>query len=223
MPILATTIFLRRRGFRRFKIKIQSPSDVTHIARVRKVLGPGVPILIDANGSLETTTAANDLIAFGPFGIVLCEEPIEPRSFRELVGLEHSSGMPLMADESLCTRADADAITTAGGIRWWNLRLAKNGGFTGVLTLAQKARERGVQIQLGALVGETSLLTAASAAILPVLRPTFVESSFPGWLLRQDPFSNGPRTGATLRPEEGLMGLGVVPTRSRFSWRAMKI
>lgn len=223
MPIWATTTFFRRQGFRRFKIKIQGPSDVTRIARIRKVLGPGVPILIDANGSLETTTAAADLAAFGPFGVVLCEEPIEARSFRELAGLEQTSGMPLMADESLCTLADADAITNAGGIRWWNLRLAKNGGFTGVLTLAQKARERGVQVQLGALVGETSLLNAASAALLPFLRPTFAESSFPRWLLRQDPFTHGPRTGATLSPDDGVMGLGVVPTRSHLSWRAMQI
>jgi muconate cycloisomerase len=223
MPIWATSTFFRRQGFRRFKIKIQSPSDVTRIARMREVLGPGVPILVDANGSLETATAAADLTAFGPFGVVLCEEPIAARSFRELVELEQTSGMPLMADESLCTLADADAITTAGGIRWWNLRLAKNGGFTGVMTLAQKARQGGVQVQLGALVGETSLLNAASATILPILRPTFAESSFPRWLLRHDPFTHGPRTGAALRPNDGVIGLGVLPTRSQLSWRTMTI
>jgi muconate cycloisomerase len=223
MTITGMTHIYRRLGFRRFKIKIQSPEDLTRVAKVRKLVGPKIPILLDANGAFGAGDAAEDLSIFAPFDITVCEEPLAAKRFRDMVQLERDSGIPLMADESLCTRADADALTTAGGIRWWNLRLAKNGGFTGVLSLAQKARTHGVEIQLGALVGETSLLSAAGATILPALNPTFAESSFPQWLLKRDPFTHAIRPGALLKPQDGVIGLGVLPRTDPSTWPSIKL
>jgi L-alanine-DL-glutamate epimerase-like enolase superfamily enzyme len=96
-----------------------------------------------------------------------------------------------MADESLCSVQDAEALLPVGaGIRW-NLRLAKVGGFTGLLELAALARTHGIPCQLGALVGETSILTAAARACLGITDFRWVESAFPRLLLRTDPVVGG--------------------------------
>ena len=65
-------------------------------------------------------------------------------------------------------------------------RIAKNGGLLPALRIARRALEAGLDLQLGCLVGETSLLSAAGLAFLQACpRVRFVEGAFGRFLLRQ--------------------------------------
>ena len=93
----------------------------------------------------------------------------------------------------------------------FNIRIAKNGGLMPALRIARVALANGLDVQLGCLVGETSILTAAGIAFLeacPQVR--FVEGAFGLLLLRQDvvrrPIRFGWR-GRIRRPK--AFGLGV--------------
>jgi muconate cycloisomerase len=97
------------------------------------------------------------------------------------------SGIPVMADESLVTLDQARRLIELGACDYFNIRLSKNGGIAGSLTIAKLAHEAGIKIQVGAQVGETGILSAAGrtfAAHLPELE--CAEGSFGTWLLAED-------------------------------------
>ncbi|MEO0250288.1 MAG: enolase C-terminal domain-like protein, partial [candidate division WOR-3 bacterium] len=148
------------------------------------------------------------------FGVSSVEQPIPAGDVEELARVQRLGGLPVVADESLCTVADARLLRETRAADIWNLRLAKIGGFTGFLTLLQEAgyplppdctghgfspspQRRNVlayrpQIHLGVLVGETSLITAAARACLGLCPYRHVEYGYPRVLLKMDPFQGDP-------------------------------
>jgi muconate cycloisomerase len=92
-----------------------------------------------------------------------------------------------MVDESLVTLEDARQLVDAGACDLFNIRISKCGGLSNCLKLARTAEKAGLAYQLGAHIGETSVLSAAGrhlALSLPEVR--FVEGSSGGFLLRED-------------------------------------
>ncbi len=220
MPASIVARAARFYGFETFKVKIGDAVSLSRAAAVARATG-GRPLVLDANGqsSVGTTIAlAASLKAVG-IEVAAWEEPLGRGDLGGLSALR-KSGLTLMADESVVTRADAAVLSANGAVTQWNLRLAKNGGFSGLRALAGLAAKCGAAVQLGALVGETSCSGAAAfpaaALILAATGrlPLRCEASFPAWLLRQDPFTGGPvvRKGALTRTGDGA-GLGVTPAR----------
>lgn len=186
-------------GFRAFKVKIGDDAGLARVVAVARHVG-GAKLVVDANGSLVVQTALALSAALRAAGA----EPAvweEPLAVGTLGGLQRlaAAGMTLMADESIVTTADAERLIVNDAVAQWNLRLAKNGGFSGLRALARLAAKHGIRVQLGALVGETSVTGAAAFAAAALIRaetgalPLRVESSFAPWLLKKDPFSGGPR------------------------------
>ena len=67
-----------------------------------------------------------------------------------------------MADESLRDLADAERLIESGAARIFNVRLGKNGGVWAAHRLCARAREAGIGLHLGTMVGETGVLSRAS-------------------------------------------------------------
>ena len=89
--------------------------------------------------------------------------------------------------------------------------MSKNGGLLATLRLADLARERGIGVMLGAMVGESGILSAAARAFLQLVPDVrFVENSYGSFLLREDLVRQSTRFGygGRLRPLGGP-GLGV--------------
>jgi len=92
-----------------------------------------------------------------------------------------------MADESLVTVSDAEALAAAGACQYFNLRLSKCGGLAPAIEMAGIAEAAGLRYQLGCQVGETAILSAAGRAFAAWLEaPEYVEGSFGSLLLEQD-------------------------------------
>ncbi|RMF77511.1 MAG: hypothetical protein D6744_11285, partial [Planctomycetota bacterium] len=97
------------------------------------------------------------------------------------------TALDIIADESLLTIEDGQRLLDLGGVQVFNVRIAKNGGLLPALRLAHTALAAGRDVQLGCLVGETSILTAAGIAFLSVCpRVRFVEGAFGSLLLKGD-------------------------------------
>jgi muconate cycloisomerase len=108
-------------------------------------------------------------------------------SAADLVELARRCELPLIADESLLTMGDAQALLAAGQKVWWNIRLSKNGGLAHSLALANLAAERGVPFVIGCMVGESGILSAAQRRLLELAPPPrFVEGNYGRFLLRDD-------------------------------------
>lgn len=199
-------------GFREYKLKTGRPDDERRLEISRKILGPQRDIRVDANAgwTVEQTLAAVSMLR--QYNVSSIEQPIPAGDVAGLARIQKEGGIDVMADESLCSRADAAALIDADAANIWNVRLAKVGGFTGFLELVEMAGRAGVRIHHGVLVGESPLLAAAARACAGLTDFAHVEYGFPNILLKKLPFRRGPGglrgVGQPLRSEAGL---GVEP------------
>lgn len=215
MPIKLAVGTFRAAGFKEFKVKVGlSPSeDADRLRQIRSIIGRKAILRIDANGAWRGVTEASQAIEnLRKYDVAAVEQPIARGDAAALAQIAAATGIPVVADESMISQKDAAALLATGttDVRW-NLRVAKIGGITGMLRLASLAAQHGIAYQIGALVGETSLLTAALRACAGTLAPTHVECAFPGVLLKNDPFRPSPLLASRLPPLRQGVGLGVTP------------
>lgn len=181
----------RLAGLRDFKIKAAVEGWEAALRATHRALEPALArgratLRADANGGWSADSAIAAIPLLRECGVTALEQPLPRSADAELPRLVQAGCPDLIADESLLREADAVRLIDLG-VRVLNIRIAKNGGLLPAWRLAHRARARGVDIQLGCLVGETSLLTAAGIAFLnacPAAR--FVEGAFGGWLLKGD-------------------------------------
>ncbi len=193
---LARVLYLL--GYRWFKIKVgrDENADRTRLEAVKKAVGTGCRLFADANASWDLPTAERRLAELARYGIGVVEEPLTAGAAAgaDWRGLERATGVQLMADESLVTIEDARRLVASpgGGPSYWNVRLAKNGGFTGVSAMARLARENGVRVYAGILVGESGALAAAGRLAAYLTGAECLEYGFSRIFLRNDPFRGSP-------------------------------
>ena len=77
-----------------------------------------------------------------------------------------------MADESLVTLADADALIAAEAVDYFNVRVSKCGGLSRFRSaIARRAAAAGIGLQVGSQVGETAILSAEAGRHLAAHLP----------------------------------------------------
>lgn len=202
-------------GYSRFKVKVgkDEATDAKRLEAVRKAIGSSSWLAVDANAAWEAEEACQRIAGLRKFSVALAEEPLTPaaKDMLTLGELEKKTGMAIMADESLCTLADADRLLNEGSPSWWNLRIGKNGGFSGLRALSRKALEANVKLYGGVLVGETSCLAAAGRAAMGIANYECMEYGFPRVFIKGDPFRGGPGgfSGTAFPLKAARFGLGV--------------
>lgn len=183
-------------GYRRIKLKVtrDAEEDARRVTAVRRAAGQGMWLVADANGAWDYDEAVSRMRGLRRSGIQVVEEPLrrEAALCADYKKLEEVAGVSVMADESLVTLSDAERLLGQGSPSWWNLRLAKNGGVTGVAAFAALARAHGVRIYGGILVGETGALAAAGRYVFPRIGAECGEYGFSRVFLRGDPFRGSP-------------------------------
>ena len=146
---------------RALKLKLTGDLDVD-IARVQAVRAarPECWIGVDANqgfaiGDLDALVAA--LVAAD---VKLLEQPLARGREADLTG--YQCPIPIAADESALTLADVEGLV--GRFDVVNIKLDKCGGLTEGLAIAKRARELGLGVMVGNMVG--SSLSMAPAFVL---------------------------------------------------------
>lgn len=197
--------------FSQVKVKVGIGDDEARLALVRRIMGRKADIRVDANCAWRPEQAVEKIERLKRFGISSVEQPVGGRDFEGLRYVRERCGVPVMADESACSPSDIQLLAEMRACDIFNVRLAKCGGISGSLRMIEIARENSMKIQLGCLVGETSILGAAGrhfALAVPDL--IHVEGSYNRHLLETD--IAHPRMGfgfnGVARPLEGY-GLGV--------------
>ncbi|MEW5979009.1 MAG: enolase C-terminal domain-like protein [Acidobacteriota bacterium] len=154
-------------GFRKFKVKVGTglESDLERVAAVRRALGEGVSLGVDANGGWSLSEARRALPRLEAFQIAAVEQPIRPGNLQEMALLRAHSRIPFLLDESAWTARDVAALALAGAADAVNVYVGKAGGILPVLEAVQVAQACG----LGATLGSNLELGIAHAAMLHVL------------------------------------------------------
>jgi L-Ala-D/L-Glu epimerase len=141
---------------RALKLKLTGDLDID-TARVRAVRAarPGAWIGVDANQGYRID-ALNSLIpVLVEANVSLLEQPLARGREADLQG--YISPVPIAADESVLCLADVPGLV--GRFDVVNIKLDKCGGLTEALAMARKARELGLKVMVGNMVG-TSLAMA---------------------------------------------------------------
>ena len=179
---------MRLYGFRQAKVKVgvAGVDDVRALARVRKWVGPGMDLRIDANEAWSCNNLEAKLAPLLRFRITAVEQPVPHEAVEGLAAIRPRLGLPIMLDESLCSLSDAERAIAGGTCDLFNIRLSKCGGFVNSLRLAAIARGAGLGYQLGCQVGETGILSAAGrhfACSVGGIR--YLEGSYDRFLVRE--------------------------------------
>ncbi|CAN5289323.1 dipeptide epimerase [soil metagenome] len=154
---------MRLYGFKQVKVKvgISGQDDPARLKIIRRRVGQGTNLRVDANEAWSPAEAIGKIQALEPFGITSVEQPVKHEDIGELARIRKAIKTPIMLDESLCSEVDAERAVRHEWCDLFNLRLSKCGGFIPTLRLAQLAKRHGLGYQLGCQVGETAILSAA--------------------------------------------------------------
>ena len=123
-------------GYRGVKIKIGGPDparDLHRLEEVRKVIGPGVKLMTDANGRWDLPTASRVGKRLADYDVYWFEEPIWYDDIEGHVELARRIETPVALGEQLYTLGEfrrfiaagamqyvqADAVRLAGITEWW--------------------------------------------------------------------------------------------------------
>jgi muconate cycloisomerase len=220
---------MRLAGLRDFKLKVGDEGDEERVAVAVKALGKGLArgrtsLRLDANGAWTVEQARHRLEAWRGLPIACVEQPLAKTDEAGWATLAKGAPLPLMADESLVTADDAARLAGGRYVTWFNIRISKNGGLIPAIQLAVIARRHNIQCQLGCMVGETSILSAAGRWFLRLVpKVRFAEGSFGRFLLHEDVTAKSVRFGfgGRWKPLEGP-GLGVLVEPRRLERLAVE-
>jgi L-alanine-DL-glutamate epimerase-like enolase superfamily enzyme len=199
-------------GFRAMKVKvgIDPEQDVARVAAVRKVLGP-LRLGIDANGAWNVETAVRMIRRLQEYEIAFAEQPIAPGNVEALAEVRRSVAVPIVADESVYTAADALQLAHARAADVFSIYIGKSAGIGPARQVAAVAEAAGLVCTIGSNlemgVGSAAMIHFAMAA--PAIADDFpcdiIGPMFYTDELLQEPL---PVTGGQARPHE-KPGLGV--------------
>ena len=207
---------MRLFGLRDFKIKLGGENDQAVLEATRRILGRAlrtrrVSLRADVNGVWDLDKALEAIPPLADYGICCLEQPLPAKDISDLALLHAQVSMPIMADESLVLPSHAQALIDHRCVDYFNIRITKNGGLIPSLRLAHLASKAGIAYQLGCLVGETAILSAAGRWFLSIApRAKFAEGSYGTFLLLDDISTRPSRFGYGGRVRKPLgPGLGV--------------
>lgn len=175
------------------KVKLGQQGDLERLAAIREA-APDAKLIADANEGWRPETLESFLSDLLPFRLSLIEQPVPAKEDSCLAGLQ--SPIPLCADESCHTSKDMERL--AGLYDVVNIKLDKTGGLTEALRAVKRAREQGLAIMVGCMVG-TSL--AMAPAVLIAQGAAFVDLDGP-LLLAKDREPGLHYEGSLLHPPE---------------------
>src|SRR3569623_634195 len=94
------------RGFRAIKMKVgreRLAEDVERVAAMRRHLGDGFPLMVDANMKWSADQAIRAARAFQPHDLTWLEEPLIPDDVAGYARVVREAGVPIAAGENLRT------------------------------------------------------------------------------------------------------------------------
>jgi L-alanine-DL-glutamate epimerase-like enolase superfamily enzyme len=151
-------------GFR--TVKVKSDRDVDHtvkvLAALRAEFGADLGIRTDLNMSWPTAKEALRAIRrLEAYDILSVEQPLPADDVAGMAFLRQHCEVPVMADESVWSPADAWRVVTAGAADIVNIYVSEAGGITACRRIADLCALAGVGVVVGSMP-ELSIGAAAS-------------------------------------------------------------
>jgi L-alanine-DL-glutamate epimerase-like enolase superfamily enzyme len=182
-----------KQGFSRLKVKIGAGSIDDDRARVVAIheAAPGAGLILDGNGGLTAPAAIALVRSLDALGIkpILLEQPVPGDDWEGLARVSREAGIPVAADESAGSAADALRIARAGAAQVINIKLMKS-GVVEALAIAEIARAAGLGLMIGGMVEATLAMSMSACFAAGLGGFAFVDLDTP-LFLAEEPFVGG--------------------------------
>lgn len=180
------------------KLKLGAAGDEERMRAVRKAR-PDAGLIADANEGWTVKALPELMRTAAEAGIEMIEQPLPGAESEALRTIEHL--VPICADESVHTAADVPGLR--GLYDAVNIKLDKAGGLSNALLLKRAAREAGMKIMVGSMVG-TSL--AVAPAMLLAQDADWTDLDGPLLLARDREHGIEIKNGVMAPPDRRLWG-----------------
>ena len=142
----------QRRGFRSAKIKVGGgiEADRDRIKAVREAVGPDFKLRIDANAGYDADTSIALAEMVAPFDLQLFEQPVAADDLEGMRAVRRrSSGIPVMADESILDHASLIRVIQAEAADIVKVKVMKQGGICSTRRMIETAAAAGLRCVVG--------------------------------------------------------------------------
>lgn len=158
-------------GYLKIKVHGEVTEDVARVRAIRRQVGDGVHLTIDANQSYSVKDAIAALNRMAEFDIDLAEQPVAAGDLKGLRLVTDSVAVTVEADEAAASLADVMRLVSERIVDAISLKIPKLGGLRNTLAAARICEAGEVSYRMGAAVGSRLLSAQAMhlAATLPRL------------------------------------------------------
>jgi L-alanine-DL-glutamate epimerase-like enolase superfamily enzyme len=196
------------------QIKLKAAPELAHDLVNARAAGErvaGAEVRIDANAAWSPATARAHIPALQAAGVVSFEQPLAAAPPEAYVELAASLPRParVVVDESVWHERHVQWFMKHGGAAGVNLKVGKHGGLLPASRLHRLLRAAGMTCQLGAHVGESSLLASAGAALAALTGDLEAHEGCAGLLLLEHDVTQEPLMFGT----GGVLDVGRLQTR----------
>jgi o-succinylbenzoate synthase len=161
-------------GYQRIKLKIEPGWDIEPVRRVRELIGPDLPLQVDANAAYHRADI-DHLCQLDEFDLLLIEQPLPDEDLLGHAQLARASATPVCLDESVVSLATAVDAIDLGAAEIINIKPGRVGGYLEARRIHDLCVGRDVPVWCGGML-ETGIGRAANAAL----------ASLPGFTLPGD-------------------------------------
>ncbi|WP_088339574.1 mandelate racemase/muconate lactonizing enzyme family protein [Robiginitalea sediminis] len=202
-----------KQGFRILKLKggAHLEEDIEKVHRLRERFGPGFDLWFDANQGYTAEQAIRFISMTREARIEILEQPTPTADPESLGKVSREVPIPVMADESIKSLADAFHLTSGEMIDMVNIKIQKVGGIQEAGHINSVARAGGLEVMVGCL--DECGLGISAGLHFALSRPNIQYADLDGHLdLVDDPF------GQLFSLKDGVLipsdspGLGPIPT-----------
>jgi len=137
------------KGFRAIKMKVGrdcASEDVAKVAAMRRHLGDGFPLMVDANMKWTAQEAIQRARMLRPYELVWLEEPTIPDDVAGHARILREGGIPIATGENLHTLWEFKHMIEAGGVSYPEPDVTNCGGVTVFMKVAHLAEAHNLPI-----------------------------------------------------------------------------
>jgi L-alanine-DL-glutamate epimerase-like enolase superfamily enzyme len=129
-------------GFHAIKMKIGRPylrQDLDRVCAVRELIGPDIPLMVDANMRWDVETAIRAARKLREYDVFWLEEPTVPDDVRGHARIASEGGVPIAAGENLHTLYEFGNMIEYGRVAYPEPDVSNIGGITNWMRVAKLA------------------------------------------------------------------------------------
>ena len=150
-------------GYRKIKLKIKPGQDLDYLHAVRDRLGPGAPLMADANNAY-TLDDADHLVQLDDLDLVMVEQPLAWDDVARHAELQRRMRTPICLDESITNIARAEDMIRLGSGRIVNIKPGRVAGFAASKAIHDLCEANDIPVWCGGML-ESGIGRACNVAL----------------------------------------------------------